>query len=245
MGSFEGKHVVVTGGASGIGLAVVDEFRGRGARVTVFDRDGSAAVAARAGRDGVYWRAPTDISDRAAVHWTFDAGQFGKIDVLVNNAGIEIPFSVANPDYDAWRRVMETNVMGALHVMEFALRTMSEGGAIVFITSVHTLQAWGSDAAYDASKHALLGLMRVAALDLAPRRIRVNAVAPGAIYPTRITEGLGDEGAARLGREIPLGRCGTPEDVAGAVVFLASDEASYITGQQIVVDGGLTIKPVI
>ncbi len=254
MRSFGGKHVVVTGGASGIGLAIVKEFFAQGARIALLDKAARPDSLHLQPEARIGWFR-LDVGERQQVYDMVVSTAFGPftdtVDVLVCNAGIEEPFSVLaqhdgdSPDYEALERVIRTNLLGAIHATHYMLPVMPMGSSIIFITSVHTLQAWPRNAAYDASKHALLGFMRSLALDVAPHGIRVNAVAPGAIYPTGITQGLGEAGAATLGRKIPLGRCGTPEEVARVVVFLASDGASYITGQQIVVDGGVTIKSAI
>lgn len=244
MDLLRGKRAIVTGGASGIGRAIAAAFLAEGATVVVFDRD--QAGLDRLGQqfpDGLIGKM-VDVSSEADVAEAFASATYSPIDVLVNNAGIDQPFRIEQPDYRTWQSVLETNVNGSLYVAAHAIREMlrrGAGGSIIFITSVHTAQAFPGGAAYDASKHALVGLMRVLAIEHGTRGIRVNAVAPGAIYPTGITEPLGPDRARELGQRIPLGRCGTPEEVAKVCVFLASGLASYITGAEIRVDGGLGV----
>ena len=141
---------------------------------------------------------------------------------------------------------MEVNLTGTRQITEVIIADMlrhGRGGSLIFITSVHTALAFPGGAAYDASKHALVGLMRVLALEYGPKGIRANALAPGLIYPTNITTAeLSCTEAERLGQRVPLGRCGHPKEIATVCAFLASDAASYINGAEIRVDGGLSIK---
>lgn len=248
----KGKHCFVTGGANGIGRAIVGEFLAeRAAIITVFDRDEAGLSQLEksfqnslAGARIRLYR--VDISDRGAVRAAVKS--IDSVDVLVNNAGIDLPFTFSpeHPyDGETWERVLQTNLMGTFNVTQAVLTKMIEegdGGSIVFITSVHTALAWQGGAAYDASKHGLVGYMRSLALELAPYGIRVNAVAPGHIYPTNISLRRSEEENIAAGKRVPLGRHGTPEEIARVVAFLASDSASYVTGAEWRVDGGLSIK---
>lgn len=253
MGSLSGNTAIVTGGSNGIGRAIVERFLLDGATVIAIDRDQTGLDAlfevhgARYGKK--IWSIKLDLADEQAVQKMFTSPKrppgLLEADILVNNAGIDLTYSLEQPSETDWARVFDTNVSGTRRITEHVLRAMlfhCRGGSITFITSVHTAQAYPGGAAYDASKHALVGLMRVMALKYGSRGIRVNAVAPGAIYPTNITRGLGEVGAASLGSRIPIGRCGRPEEIASVCAFLASNGASYITGAEIRVDGGLAIK---
>lgn len=253
MSSLSNKKAVVTGGANGIGRAIVERFLREEASVIVIDHDQVGLNALRESigsrKNGRLITVELDLADEAAMHEFFSLSSTttGLIDadILVNNAGVDITYSLEQPNETDWSRVFEINVHGTRRLTEYVLRYMlshGRGGSITFITSVHTAQAYPGGAAYDASKHALVGLMRVVALEYGSRGIRSNAVAPGAIYPTNITMGLGDAKANELGVRIPLGRCGRPEEIASVCAFLASDDASYINGAQICVDGGLAVK---
>lgn len=239
----EGKHVLVTGGANGIGKAIVEECLKEGACVSIFDIDKRALmdICAKTSARGYC----IDISDYQQVKQAFKNKELSNIDVLVNNASINTSFASINPDFEIWDKVLKTNLYGSFYVAEFSIKKMIEkriSASIVFITSVHTKVAYSKYAAYDATKHGMVGLMRVLALDLAKYGIRCNAIAPGLIYPTKETGDLTENKLEKLCECIPVGRYGTPQEVAKVVTFLASDSASYVTGTEIMVDGGLSIQ---
>lgn len=244
----QGKHCLVTGGASGIGRAIVNEFLAeRAAIITIFDKNEAALstmeIAFRDVIEGARIRLRrVDITDRNAVHAAVESND--TVDVLVNNAGIDKPYILGYSDEAVWEDIMRTNLFGAKYLSELAVQHMKAngGGSIIFITSVHTALAFPGGAAYDASKHALVGLMRTIALEYGAYHIRANALAPGAVYPTGITAKLTQAEIAEFSARIPLGRVGKPEEIAKVVAFLASDDASYINGAEIRVDGGLAIK---
>ena len=217
---FSSKTAVVTGGASGIGAATVALLRAEGARVLVLDQ------------------ANCDVTDEAAVA---AAMAFEKIDVLVTCAGIAVRHAVHQQDAEGWDRVFAVNVKGAFLAAKHALPTMPPGSAIVHVSSVVGITGFRHRAAYSASKGAIIALTRNMALDYAPRGIRVNCVCPGFVRTPFIQPILDDaERTAKLEALHPLGRLGTAEDVAKSICFLASDDAAWITGHALAVDGGLS-----
>lgn len=235
----KGKHALVTGGGNGIGLAIAKKFLEEGARVSLFDKEyPDTDVIARTNAYDV------DITNKR--HIEICMRQFlGSLDILVNNAGIDQQYSWDTGDDLVWKNVIDTNLNGTMNVTAAVVKRMREQkiqGSIVFITSVHTALAFPGGAAYDASKHALIGIMRNLALELGPYGIRANAVAPGFIFPTRITGKLSPEEVKNFANRIPSRRHGTSEDIAEAVAFLVSDKALYINGAEIRVDGGLAIQ---
>lgn len=244
MGLLKGKRAVVTGGANGIGRAVVCEFLEQGAEVIVIDKDVEGLQKLRSDlrhRDfsNKFRGHASRIDDWYALkNILLDA----HYDILVNNAGIDLQYSVECIDSKAWDEIFQTNVHGTRMVTSRVLSKMEFGGSIIFITSIHTAQAFPAGAAYDASKHALVGFMRTIALEYGSRGIRANAVAPGSIDNAGPTARLSDKEKRAFALRIPSGRLGTPEDVASLVAFLASDKASYINGAEIRIDGGLSIK---
>ncbi len=246
VGRFDGAAALVTGGAHGIGRACAARLAAEGARVAVLDLDGSAA------RDVVSQLAPlgerphlavqVDVTDRSSVEHAVGraASELGQVDVLVNVAGGDVehgPFDDTGDE--VWTRVLELNLLGVVRCCRSALphlRRSTSSPAIVTVSSVNAFTALGSEA-YSSAKAGLTSLTANLAASLARDGIRVNAVAPGTIR-TRVWDGQ-DGGADRLRPMYPLGRVGEPEDVAGAVAFLASGDAAWITGHTLPVDGGL------
>jgi NAD(P)-dependent dehydrogenase (short-subunit alcohol dehydrogenase family) len=239
----EGRVAIVTGAARGIGLAIAQRLAGEGARVTLVDTNeaaGREAAAAIAGATFV----TADVSDahqvRALVHAA--VAQSGRIDILVNNAGILHAaefLDVAEADFD---RVLRVNVKSAFLCGQAVARTMVDGrvrGAIVNMASVNAVLAIPNQVPYTVSKGAVNQLTKVMAIALAPHGIRVNAIGPGTIA-TEMTKGVQTDAAARrkIMSRTPLGRIGEPSEIAAIAAFLASDDASYITGQTIYPDGG-------
>ncbi len=238
-----GKVAFVTGGTRGIGLAIARAIRDAGARVAVAGRDAerARAVAAELGdAAGV----GCDVADAAQVDAAISEAEraLGPIDILVNNAGLtrdNILLRLSDADWDA---VLDANLKGAFHTTRAVIKGMMKrrSGRIINITSIVGLTGNKGQANYAASKAGLIGFTKSVAKEYASRGVLANCVAPGFI-DTDMTSGLPDEARAALLQEIALGRLGRPEDVAGAVLFLASDLASYVTGQVLVIDGGMVI----
>jgi len=241
MTRFADRVAIVTGGGSGIGRATATALVEEGATVAVFDiQPGESQPGITAMTVDI--RDPDAVA--AAVADVADA--HGGIDVLVNAAGIELVADVANTSVDDWDRVQQVNVRGSFLTIRAALPWLeSRRGSVVNVASQLALVAAGHFAAYTASKSAVLGLTRSLAIELAPKGIRVNAVCPGAVdtplLQRQFQHGPGPQGSLEdLIAMHPIGRLGRPEEIARAVLFFASDEASFATGSSIVIDGGYT-----
>lgn len=246
-GRLDGKVAVVTGGARGIGRAVCERLSAEGAAVVVVNRSPAAldaVVADLKGRGREALAVVADVAKAADVETlcarTLEA--FGRADILVNNAGVTRDGLLLRMSEADWDAVLDTNLKGAFLCIKEFTRTMMKQrwGRVVNVGSVIGLIGNAGQANYAASKAGLLGLTKAVAKELASRHITVNAVAPGFIE-TAMTDALGEKVRTALLAQIPLGRLGSPEDVAHAVAFLCSDEAAYITGQVLAVDGGMVM----
>lgn len=239
-----GKNAVVTGSTRGIGRAIAESLAGAGARVAVVGRDQARAAEAAAAIGNNARGFVADVSEPASVVALLETveKEFGQVDILVNNAGLtrdNVLFRLKDDDWDA---VLDANLRGAF----IAIRSVARGmikrrwGRIINIASVVGITGNKGQANYAASKAGLIGLTKSVAKELGSRNVLVNAVAPGFIQ-TDMTAAMTPEARAGLAGQIPLERLGTPQDIAGVVTFLASDQAAYITGQVIVVDGGMVM----
>jgi 3-oxoacyl-[acyl-carrier protein] reductase len=239
-----GKTAFVTGGTRGIGLAIAHALYGAGAKVAVAgrDRERSRTVAAGLGERATGVACDVAQADQVAAAISTVEGALGPIDILVNNAGLARDNILLRLSDDDWNAVLDANLKGAFHTTRAVIKGMMKRrvGRIINISSVVGLIGNKGQANYAASKAGLIGFTKSVAKEYASRNVLVNCVAPGFIE-TDMTASLPDEARASLLEEIALGRLGRPEDVAGTVLFLASDLAAYITGQVVVVDGGMVI----
>jgi 3-oxoacyl-[acyl-carrier protein] reductase len=241
-----GRVALVTGASRGIGRAVAVALANAGCRVAVGfggDAAGGAetlAMVTATGRTGL--TIGIDVADAAAVDAAFTAveAELGPVEILVNNAGITRDGLLARMSDDQWAAVLDTNLGGAFHTIRRATPKMMRArfGRIVNVSSVSGHLGAPGQANYSAAKAGLLGLSRAVARELASRNVTCNVVAPGPIV-TAMTDGLPDEWRAAMEATVPLGRLGTPEEVAAVVAFLCSDAAAYVTGALVPVDGGL------
>jgi NAD(P)-dependent dehydrogenase (short-subunit alcohol dehydrogenase family) len=241
------RVAVVTGGASGIGRAMCERFAAEGAKVAVVDLDDVAGVEVAAAVDGVFVRADVTSSDEVEALYAEVAGRYGRIDVCCNNAGISPPDddSILDTGLEAWERVQRVNLTSVYLCCKHALpHLLARGtGSIVNTASfVAVMGAATSQVSYTASKGGVLALSRELGVQFARQGVRVNALCPGPVNTPLLQElfAADPERAARRMVHIPMGRFGEADEIAAAVAFLASDDASFITASSFVVDGGIS-----
>jgi len=242
-----GQVAIVTGAARGLGRAIAETLARAGATLACVDvnaqtlADTVAAISAAGGQAEPF---PCDVTNSERVNQVVDevVKKWGRLDILVNNAGVTRDGLVVRMKDEQWDLVLNINLRGTFLFTRAAARPMMKGarGRIINIASVSGLMGNPGQANYSASKAGVIGLTRTVARELAGRAITVNAVAPGFIA-TEMTAALGEDLLAQIKKEIPLGRLGDPQDVADAVLYLASDAASFITGHVLTLDGGLTV----
>jgi 3-oxoacyl-[acyl-carrier protein] reductase len=243
-----GRSAIVTGGSRGIGRAIALRLAAQGADVAFSYRGNVAAAeetaaAIRAlGRKALAVQADHSQPEAGGIVVTAALEAFGKIDILVNNAGITRDDLIMRMSLEAWQQVIDTNLSGAFHAIKAVTRPMlkAKGGRIINITSVSGQAGQTGQANYSAAKAGLIGLTKATARELGSRGITCNAVAPGFVL-TELTQDLAPVYQDEITARTPLGRFGTTEEIANAVAFLASDEAAFITGQVLAVDGGLVM----
>lgn len=250
------KVAIITGGASGIGRATCQVFAEEGAKVALVDRNeaaGRAAAEELAAAGGAVRFFPCDISREDSVRGMVDAvvADFGRIDVLVNNAAVFV-LSGVEASVEQWRQTLDVNVMGTALVSKHVVPVMRRGGggAIVNLGSISSFIAQPQFVTYNVTKAAVSQMTRCMALDLAPDKIRVNAVCPGTVWTPIVESRSRADGLDRAAAEIDpnyggacmLNRMAEPREIAKAILFLASDEASYITAENLMVDGGYVAK---
>jgi len=255
---FTNKVAVVTGAASGIGLATAKRLGSEGARVVIADvnqeKAHAAAEAVKAAGAPDAWASACDVSQAPQVEATVKGAvqRFGQLDVVVNNAGLMVFKPLEKHTEEDWLRILRVDLLGAFFFTQQAFMTMKPGGAIVNVSSIHAEETTPQVASYAAAKAALLSLTRSASIEGKPKGIRVNAILPGAVDTPMLRAGLGrghvgqgdvQERLDNLARKTVSGKVGKPEEIASAIYFLADDaQSSFMTGQALVVDGGATAR---
>jgi meso-butanediol dehydrogenase/(S,S)-butanediol dehydrogenase/diacetyl reductase len=243
MRGLSGKRVLITGGASGIGAATAARFLEEGARVAVLDRDPAARERIARQLPALSAVLAADVSDLTSVQAAFAEaiGKMGGVDVLVNNAGISIRHNFLDITPEEWHKVIAVNLTGVFYVAQTAARHMMERGSGVILQTASTNgmagHPWYAD--YNATKAGVISLTKTMALELAPK-VRVNAIAPGYVLTPMQRAEYTDEMLEAVNQKIPLRRHARPEEIAALFAFLASDDAEYVTGQVIAMDGGET-----
>lgn len=253
MQSMQNKVAVITGGSSGIGLATAQEFIAQGAKVVITGRTQATL------NEAVSTIGSTNLhaiqSDTASVNeinrlYAYVAGKFGKVDTLFINAGIATLAPMELISEEQFDQVMDINFKGAFFTLQKFVPLLPEGASVIFLSSINAYTGMPNTSVYAPSKAAMNSLMRTAAYELAPKSIRVNAVCPGLTQtPLFGKVGLSEEQiqgfAAAMQQRIPFKKFAQPGDIAKVVAFLASDESSYITGSEYVIDGGVNLNPVL
>jgi NAD(P)-dependent dehydrogenase (short-subunit alcohol dehydrogenase family) len=249
-----GKVAIVTGGAQGIGRATVEKFHAEGAQVAIFDIDeprGQDLAKQLAGGDRTPLFVRCDITDETQIEAATSStlGRFGQLDILVNNAGVNAYFDAATMTAQEWDGVFAIDLKGAWLCTRYAIPAMRRagGGAIVNIASIHAFMTIDGMFPYAAAKAGVVGMTRSLALDLGKDNIRVNAICPGWTRTQLVQEWFDQQSdpiaaEARVRAVHPLGRIGTPADIANLIAFVASDEAAFINGAPLMIDGGLSAQ---
>ena len=245
MGNFDGMTALVTGGSRGIGFAVAKRLIADGAKVALVstNMEGAMAAASQLGDKAKGYACDVSKYDDVQVLVTTVLADFGKIDILVNNAGITRDDLLMRMTEEKWDRVLEVNLKGAFNTCKAVMRPMMKArfGRIINISSIVGISGNPGQTNYAAAKAGLIGFTKSLAREIASRNITVNAVAPGFVE-TDMSGALPEETRNAFIQQVPLARAGKPEDIAGAVAFLAGPDASYITGHVICVDGGLLLS---
>jgi NAD(P)-dependent dehydrogenase (short-subunit alcohol dehydrogenase family) len=243
MRGLQGKRVLITGGASGIGTATVARFVEEGSRVAVLDRDGDSCARIRRELPAIAEALVADVSDYQQVLRAIDVviRSLGGIDIVINNAGISIRHNFLDITPEEWNKVLATNLNGVFYVAQAAARHMMQhaGGVILNMGSTNGIVGHPYYADYNATKAGVIELTKSMALELAPK-VRVNAVAPGYVLTPMQRAEYSEEMLEAVNQKIPLRRHADPAEVASLFAFLASDDATYLTGQVYVIDGGET-----
>ena len=247
MGELKGRCALVTGAGNGIGRAIAQAFAAAGARVLLADIDRAAAGRAAAEIGPAAVARECDVTDAASTRGAVEGAvaAFGKLDLVVSNAAVQSPLAtVEDMREEDWRRALDVNLTGAFNVCKPAIPRLREagGGVIVIVASQMARVVNPGQTAYCATKGALVQLAKGMAVDHAKDRIRVNTLSPGGVATDRLARRFGDlEEAEKVwGPKHPLGRLGRPDEIARAAVFLASDASSFMTGSDLLVDGGYT-----
>ena len=243
----DNKIAVITGGNSGMGLGMAQEFAKQGASVAIFGRSEDTLERATAEIGGETLAVQGDVTSVADLDRLFESTvqKFGKIDVLIANAGVARPAPVDEVDEDAFDFLSDINFKGAFFTVQRALPHLNDPASIILTSSIANRTGMPGMAVYGATKAAVRSLARTLSAELLPRGVRVNALSPGAIEtPIWGRIGLQQEElaqmASNIGSQIPMGRFGTPDEMAKAALFLASDDSSYVVGTELVADGGMT-----
>ena len=251
MNQFEGRVAFVIGASRGIGAATALAFARQGAAVALVSRDLAAlealrdTIVAEGGKAAAF---AGDVADEASLARAFDSGlhHFGRMDIAFNNSGVSSDaYRLHETPVEEFDRLVAINMRGTFLCLKHELAAMQQGGgSIINTASISGLSVVPNISAYTATKHAVVGLTKSAAVEYARRKIRVNAVAPGAIMTDMLSNGIAstEQGLAWIGANVPIGRIGTSEEVADAVVWLASDAARYLTGVILPVDGGYLVS---